>query len=104
MQHQVQPTGRDRDDDLLENGPQNPLAGLGRGGRMVPQARQVCRQSEHLAPLGFGQRRRLRFSGDAHLFFEPRHFAKLLIPASLKIAGHQAIVGARILPVCRAAS
>src|SRR5260221_5719086 len=38
MEHKPQAAGFDGDDDLLDDGPQDPLAGLGGGGGMLPQA------------------------------------------------------------------
>ena len=52
MKFELQPQRLDRDNNLLKDRSQYPLACLGRGCRMVPQPRQICRQSKNLRALG----------------------------------------------------
>ena len=90
VEHEAQPTGLERHDDLLEDGAQNPLAGFGGSGGMVPDRRQVVRKGQQRRTLVVAKSARLLVAQSLQLFLEPRHRRQTLIPSAFKLACDEA--------------
>jgi hypothetical protein len=58
---------------------------------MLPQALQVCPQSQDLRALGVGRSRRLVLTCNVELFFKTRNLRKPFIPAPFEISGNQTV-------------
>src|ERR1700730_5104097 len=58
---------------------------------MLPQALQVCPQSQNLRTLGVGYSRRLVLTCNGELFFKTRNLRKSFIPAPFEISSNQTV-------------
>ena len=80
-------------DDLVESRPQYPLACLGRCCRMRPGQLEIGAELHQMPPLPLTQWRGLLGLECGDLPFDPVHDLQRLVPASLQLAGYEAIGG-----------
>jgi len=102
MQDQAQSIALDRDDDLLENCPQDSLADFDGSTGIVPNLWQVISECEQHCSIIFTKRPGLLMVQILHLLLESCHRCEAFIPSPFELAGDQTIVGINriVLPAC----
>src|SRR6476646_6422061 len=80
-------------DDLIECCAQDPLACRGCRGRMRPGELEIGTELHQLLTLSLAQRRWLPRHDCGDLAFNAMHSLQCLVPAPLKLTGHQTIGG-----------
>ena len=91
--HKHQRVGLDANDDLLDQRPDDPLAGCRRRPWTMPCALDIRSKGEKLVPVGGAQRGLGRSIEDIPLLFKMLNGEETLVPPMFEFARHETVVG-----------
>src|SRR5438067_995078 len=91
--HQAERIILDPNDDLLNQGADDPLSGCRRRTGAVPGGLDVGAEGEQALALGLGKHRFRAYGKRIPVVFESAHREQAFIPALLQLGGDQAVVG-----------